>query len=518
MVWNNSIIEIRRYYGLYNRGILNYFIIMKYPALLERLSDNDNREKLYIFLIVAGAIIFYLPYLSRQFVSDDWLWLSNAKRALTDPMVFFQRPMMGYFRPLNMVLIFLWLNIFGANAIIFSLINVLLHGLITFLIWNTLKKYGVSKELALTSSFIFAFYCLNASAIEWICVGHDLWVTALILIMIIKMKNFIQQPNLSRFAIIWSLGFSATLIKESGFISIGLYLLLFLLLHLSPIGKKYYKYTIFMIATYMLFCIFYFLTRTVADRQLVFGTEAIINLWYFTVYVAFPFPPRLIIDTPSQLIGILKAIRIILTFIYPLLLVIIFIRAKPIIRVFIILPSMFMSTIAIFQWGHGLFALYPGDTAARFMYSPAVGFSIILAFVWINLKTALHLRKYYKSYLFAIGILFLMLNGLAVSWLSGINKRNQQITNDVIYQLSLVQPALMKCDTITVITDDVQEATPVVFSDIRLQAIIYVKFDKKIRVVISELNDFHKENVAIKDKNYIAYWDSKKEKLYIPSN
>jgi hypothetical protein len=55
--------------------------------------DNSQKQKYIIYMIMAGAILFYLPFISRQFMGDDWLWLANAKMASSHPSIFLERPM-----------------------------------------------------------------------------------------------------------------------------------------------------------------------------------------------------------------------------------------------------------------------------------------------------------------------------------------------------------------------------------------------------------------------------------------
>jgi hypothetical protein len=469
-----------------------------------------------ITIIIIGAFIFYVPYIASQFVSDDWLWLYNAKRALTNPIVFLQRPMMGYFRPLNMIIVFIWLNIFGPNPRVFSIINILLHCVNIWLLWKVLIKYNISKEIALISSFIFAFYCINAAAIEWICVGHDLWVTSLILLMIIILKDFVEKPSMTKFLILWACGFGSTLIKESGFISLGIYFLLFILLKISPFGQKYRKYTVIMLITYFIFLIIYFMTRTVADRQLVLGLETISNLWYFSVYVIFPFPPRMTSRISPFFIDILTWIRIILTFAYPFVLVIVFLKSKPIIRLFVLLPTFFVSTIAIFRWGHNLFSLHPADTAARFMYSPAVGFAVVTGVTLTYVSNNMLSKRTKKAFLIIFGAFFIIINSIALHWLSNMYIQNQILTTKVIEQLEKIRPELERCNNLIVYTDHIEHVTPVIFSDIRLKAIIFIKFDKIINVSIKENRQYIPSDLMFDGNNMVIYWDNVNVKFITP--
>jgi hypothetical protein len=202
---------------------------------------------------MVGAVLFYLPFLSRQFMGDDWLWLSNAKRALNDPIVFLQRPMYGYFRPLNMVIVFLWSHILGINAPLFSLVNILLHAGNVFLLGKVLDRLGVERMTRNLAVLIFAFYFLNSPAIEWISVGHDLWVTGLCLVFVLRLLKFIEQPRTSTFLQLFFIGLAATLIKESGFVTLGIFFMALLLKRKSPLAKEYRVYSLALAVSYLAF-------------------------------------------------------------------------------------------------------------------------------------------------------------------------------------------------------------------------------------------------------------------------
>ena len=211
--------------------------------------SDQKKSNWIIYVIMAGAVLFYLPFISRQFTGDDWLWLANARMALNDPTIFLERPMYGYFRPLNMVIVFLWLHLFGATAFAFSMVSILLHAGNIWLLWKLLGKFDVPESVRNLSAFIFGFYALNASAIEWISVGHDLWVTGLSFIFAMRVLKLIEKPSNLLFLQVLMLGLTAVLIKESGFITIGIYYLLMIYRRKSPFHRDYRLYSIVFILT-----------------------------------------------------------------------------------------------------------------------------------------------------------------------------------------------------------------------------------------------------------------------------
>jgi hypothetical protein len=122
--------------------------------------------------------------------------------------------MYGYFRPLNMVLVFLERLVLGNHATLFSLVSLLLHSANVWLFWKVLERLKVTSAMRFTAIVFFAFYFLNAPAIEWISVAHDLWVTGLCLLVVLKSLDVVERPSWPLFIQIWLLGMAATLIKE----------------------------------------------------------------------------------------------------------------------------------------------------------------------------------------------------------------------------------------------------------------------------------------------------------------
>lgn len=249
---------------------------------------KSNYRKFALGAIVLGSIIYYLPFLCREFMGDDWLWLYNAKSALSDPILYFQRPMYGYLRPLNMIIVSIWYSIFGVHSWIFSLINVLLHGLNVYLMFKVLRRLGAPIVMSYATIFFFAFYYLACPAIEWISVGHDLWVTALTFLFILGMIKFAELPRVKLFLFCFFAGFLSVLIKESGFITLGFYFAVLFLYGVNPFSKKYLLYTFSISFVYLSYLLIYALTRTVADKEVALGFNIVINLWYFLAFMAFP--------------------------------------------------------------------------------------------------------------------------------------------------------------------------------------------------------------------------------------
>jgi hypothetical protein len=475
--------------------------------------DDRQKNNIIILAIVAGVILFYIPYLARQFMGDDWLWLANAKRAATQISIFWGRPMYGYFRPLNMVIIFVLLHIFGPTAWIFSLINILLHAVNTWLLWKLLGKFGISDRVRGLAAFVFAFYALNASAIEWISVGHDLWVTLLSLLLAIKTIDFIRRPSPIIFLQIWLIGFAALLIKESGFVALGIYISIFILNYISPLRREFRVYTTFLILSFFIYLFFYFKTRTFADRDVELGIDTLINLWYFTTYLVFPLSERIVQAIPEKLIMVLEYSKIIITICFPLILIYIFKKAGIGVRFFILWSLMFISTIAILKWDVGPFTLYPYTTASRFMYTPVIGIAVSAAWLVSFIFDKIRGFKGLSFLKLSIALLYILGN-IFITWqVSKLYFKQQNLSSRLISGLSSFKDVYDECDSLIVLTDSIDETPQVVASGHHLQAIMYVMLDYDMEVATVERENYGQDDLGFKGKTLIIGWNNETRTL-----
>ncbi len=469
----------------------------------------DFREKLLIALIVAGAVVFYLPFLSRQFIGDDWLWLYNAKSAAKDPSIFFERPMYGYFRPLNMAVIFAMLHIFGPHAWIFSLGSVFLHCANVFLLWTALRAYGVPKEIRLLAPFIFAFYYLNISAIEWISVGHDLWVTGLILIFMILLKKFHERPDIGGFSVMFAVGLAAALFKESGLIAIALYFGYLLLSGANPFAAAYRKYSLLYIVFYSTYIIIYFQTRAFADKQIEIGLSAVVNTIYFITYLLVPLAKRVADGFSPELTAILNWMRILVMPILTASLIYAVFRGSKAVRIFIIMMVLFIGTVAVFKWNLSLFSPYPEDPASRFMYSPFVGMAVFLGRLIGGGFNLLKNMRVMKTITAGLAVIYIAANFAVVADMSTVFADQQRLSQRIIDGIQNNLEQFSDIDSVIVVTDNLSATEQMISSNKHLPAILYVIFDKKLTSHTVEDSAFSKFELGKQNRTLTVGWDDR---------
>ena len=485
---------------------------------MENLKIKDIiQDKLLIYLIFFGVIALYLPFISKQFTGDDWLWLANAKKALSNPELFFERPMYGYFRPLNMLLISALYKILGASASMFSMLNILLHAINVWLLWKVLDKFNLEENIRNLSAFIFGFYFLNASAIEWISVGHDLWVALLSFLFILRTLHFIEKPNIAVFIQILLFGIAATLFKESGFVTIGIFFLLLILKQQFPFSRRFRFYSLSILLVYFIYLVFYFITRTVADKEIVLGFDTVINLWYLLAYIVMPISKRVLQFFPENLHWVLIIIKISITLIIPLIFIYIFRKGGEAAKFFLMYSVMFLSTVAVFNWELSLFDLSPERTVSRFMYSAVPGYAVVLSWLWFNVFS--HYLKFLRKKIIYLSLIIIFIAGnfLIINKISGIFIFHQKLSNNIISALNNVPDGLANCDAIVVLTDDIDNTHQIVKSGHHLESIVFVKFDRNVKVLLKEDKQYSLVDLTYDGNILTVGWQTSTSKLLIPT-
>jgi hypothetical protein len=480
----------------------------------DKIFQRDNsvpgghpEYRWWLVAILAATFVYYLPFISRQFIGDDWLWLFYAKKALTEPIIFLERPMYGYFRPLNMLLVFVQRLIFGNHAILFGLVSILLHCANVWLLWKVLERLKVSSSMRFTAVLFFAFYFLNAPAIEWISVAHDLWVTALCLLVVLISLKAADTPSWSLFVQIWLLSMAATLIKESGFVAAGLFWVVLLLKGKSPLSRPFRLFSLLAVLSYAAYLVGYAATRTVVDPKVALNVDTVVNLWYFLVYLVTPFAKRIVEMVPDQLVGILRVTKIAVTVLAPLCGVYLWHKGGIVCRLFLLWAIAFVATIAIMNWDVGLFDLSAERSVSRFTYSPAVGVSVCIA--WLVQKVAQRFRVLRRKCVVAFAtVLFVGLNWLAVRQVSAVYLEDQAITNSIAETFTSSAGSLAACDSVIVCGDDPPSRSRLITSSWHLEALLYVWLDLNLTVVVTD-REPQDEPITDKPGNAAVFrWDS----------
>ncbi len=162
---------------------------------------------LILSLIFAVSLSLFYPSLKYYFFQDDWFVLNWVRTG--DLKSFFEfRTDIIYWRPLSMPLFF-WFgkNLFGLNpfgfhliSFIFHLINIMLLGRLSLLIFNNKKAALITMLFYATASF--HFMSLSWLSLTWNTIGFMFFQIALIFYLNFrKNKSFYSRVGLITFFI-----------------------------------------------------------------------------------------------------------------------------------------------------------------------------------------------------------------------------------------------------------------------------------------------------------------------------
>ncbi|MDO8496098.1 MAG: hypothetical protein Q7S43_01450 [bacterium] len=139
--------------------------------MIKRLSQS--RFLIPILFMILSFVLYGNTLRESEFVYDDTFFSerlelrdpSHLKDIWLEPYVGYQSP--GAYRPLTIFTISLNF-IFGQSTMGFHLVNIILNGIITYLIFLVIFKLFSNKLLAIFTSLIFAFLPIHVEAVAFI--------------------------------------------------------------------------------------------------------------------------------------------------------------------------------------------------------------------------------------------------------------------------------------------------------------------------------------------------------------
>lgn len=465
-------------------------------------------------LLVSLAIVaIYLPFIPRGFYGDDWFWLEWAQRSLHHPELLLARPIYGYFRPLYMVYMAALFKLFGFHAFLFGVVNLVFHALNCYLLQALLYRCGQSRIVAVTAEVIFGCYFLYASSICWISAGSDILTVTFLLWLTFSLESLVESPAWSRWLKIAILCAAATLVKETGLISLLLVLIYLVLRRKNPFVQAYRRGSLALIFVACVYLVYYFATRTFVDKDIVLGWRTPINFWYLFVYQVMPISQRLVALAPSKFESALSVLRIVALLLLPALWVWLFRRSGNHIRYLLIWGVIALLPVAILDWNLSLFALYPERTASRFMYSAAPGLAVLIALIVNSLARRIWRNKFLIPSLLVI---FGIVNGAAIYKVTQLYRARQRSDQLVYGGLAGLRIVLKDCDRLIIMTDSVaMKSTPFVTPDV-LSSMSYLANDRDLPVSVDTGLSVPPAPGGTTARVCRLYWDSDTRRFLAP--
>ncbi|GEM_PF-4466255 len=416
-----------------------------------------RKEVIIPLLLGLGSILFYIPFLLKGFICCDIQWIANAKIALNNPLHYFSRSMYGYFRPLTMAFFSVLYSLFGLNPFIFSLISKSVHTLNVILLYYVCRKLDLSILVSSIASFFFAFYVVNSSAVFYISTLHDLLSLTCILLFLLFLIKFYSTQDMRSGALLIVFAIAATLFKEMGLMTIGLYILVPLVLKRKiNTSRNYIIIGVILVSFSVVYLGLYFITRTYADKQLISNFSVLKNLLYSVVFTISPVTERIVAFLPKSLIPVLHILKILFTIALIPSILYLYRFGPGSIRIMLIWPFLFLLPISMFDWHIGLFSLYPDSTMTRYMYVAIPGVGVVIGWVIERLMTKHRSIFSYKS-LIVLGFLFIAINFFAAQRVFGLYYYKSNFVNSLVKQFNKIEMYYPNLSKITISTPNLDE-------------------------------------------------------------
>ena len=351
-------------------ALLSLFARQQRPPELSLASF----ERIHGPLFLLAAIALYLPSVSVGQFSDDYILLSAG----TNWNVF---AAWEHVRPLPL-LVWAGLSSLGLAAPwLLHLVNILLHGTNSFLCYRLSRELGANQMVALASSAVFLSFPGSVETVTWISGLQDVMMTTFVLASIIAA---LRQSEVRAFAFV-VLG---TLSKET---AVCAPVLLVLIGFLRPISKR-------MILAMFAWCVVFALGRLYLQpaqgfleppsryflKELVvavYGTLAV--PWTEAQIASVPLAPILGLVAVAFLLGLalFSSERTQHSRVLLVSCAWVFLAAAPVYRYLYIAPDL---------------------QGSRYLYLPAVGWGLLLA--WVGCRSEMRLGRAALGVLVMLGI------------------------------------------------------------------------------------------------------------------
>lgn len=119
------------------------------------------------FIIGFLALVVYVSCFLNDFHTDDWIVLSILRDGFSfSDFLSMENP--GRFRPLTNILLYIRYLIFGDNASLYYLLNIILHAAVSISLYRLLRKIELPEKAALLSAIFFTVYFQHYEGVIWL--------------------------------------------------------------------------------------------------------------------------------------------------------------------------------------------------------------------------------------------------------------------------------------------------------------------------------------------------------------
>lgn len=359
----------------------------------------------YIAILILTSILVYSPCLRADFLNwdDDRLVTDNhlvQNLSLKNIPYFFQTTVNKTYTPLTSLCFSVEYAFWGKNPFPYHLMNILLHAIVSGLVFFLILRLGLSQRIAFFSAVLFSIHPLHVESVAWITARKDMLYAFFYLLALFFYWDYLKTHSGKKYILAFVAGILSMLAKP---MAISLPLILFLFDGLA--GRKWSK-------TILVDKIPFFLTLVplagitvlLNSRPLSFSwpDSVLIWLWCFAFYIKNFFLP--IGLSPVYLLP--KPI----TLAHPdfwssLVIFIIFVAGLFYGRRnrWIVWAGLYYILSMFFLWRYD--AVDPSLVVDRYMYLACLGFCVVSAIGFNQLQDKLSTQKLFSRVVSIGGIL-----------------------------------------------------------------------------------------------------------------
>src|SRR5262245_46302846 len=179
------------------------------------------RPYVWVFLL---ATLVYAPTAWFDFspLDDSWL-VVNRSDVLADPShlpLLFTQPLFedSYYRPILALSFALDFLVGGGSPLPFHLTNILLHGLVSAVLFRFLTMLGSTRTAAFALAAVFTVHPVHVHAVAWIPGRNDLILALLALLTAMTFLNYLRSQRAGWLILHLILLFLALTTKENAIV------------------------------------------------------------------------------------------------------------------------------------------------------------------------------------------------------------------------------------------------------------------------------------------------------------
>jgi len=217
------------------------------------------------FLIYLQSLTFGFTYFDDNVLILDNLFflknIGNIFKTFTMEVFHVLHSSAAYYRPILTVSYMLDALISGERPFLYHLTSILIHVVVSILVYIFLSKFALKKQLAFLFSVTFAIHPVLIQAVSWVPGRNDSLLALFILPACIYYLEFIEKGSLKLLALHFLFVFLGLFTKESAIFALPLMLILGMI---RFDRNKLINSSLFLVTGWIFIFLFWFYLRSIA--------------------------------------------------------------------------------------------------------------------------------------------------------------------------------------------------------------------------------------------------------------